>query len=192
MRTDFTADAGGACARTSLNAAASPAPVALRRNSLRFMSASVSGRSYPTLSQPRSRSPAEAASTIRAIDAAGPTLACSHRQSMGRNDPLDLLPGTLDLMILKTLAPGPQHGYGIAQRLKSVSDDVLQVGESSLYPALQRLLLRGWVKAAWGASENNRRARYYTLTAAGRKQLASERADFDRLIVAIQKVLDAT
>jgi PadR family transcriptional regulator PadR len=111
---------------------------------------------------------------------------------MGRNDPLDLLPGTLDLMILKTLAPGPQHGYGIAQRLKSVSDDVLQVGESSLYPALQRLLLRGWVKAAWGASENNRRARYYTLTAAGRKQLASERADFDRLIVAIQKVLDAT
>jgi transcriptional regulator len=111
---------------------------------------------------------------------------------MGRNDPLDLLPGTLDLMILKTLASGAQHGYGIAQRLKSASDDVLQVGESSLYPALQRLLLRGWVKAAWGASENNRRARYYTLTAAGRKQLANERAEFDRLIVAIQKVLNAT
>ena len=111
---------------------------------------------------------------------------------MGKNDPLDLLPGTLDLLILKTLAPGAQHGYGIAQRLKAISEDVLHVGESSLYPALQRLLLRGWVKAEWGASENNRRARYYTLTAAGRKQLASERAEFDRLIVAIQKVLNAT
>src|SRR5437868_1177858 len=104
---------------------------------------------------------------------------------MGKNDPLDLLPGTLDLLILKTLAPGAQHGYGIAQRLKAISDDVLHVGESSLYPALQRLLLRGWVKAEWGASDNNRRARYYTLTAAGRKQLANERAEFDRLIVEI-------
>jgi len=111
---------------------------------------------------------------------------------MGRNDPLDLLPGTLDLLILKTLAPGAEHGYGIAQRLRAVSDDVLQVGESSLYPALQRLLLRGWVKAAWGASENNRRARYYTLTAVGRKQLVNERAEFDRLMVAIRKVLNTT
>ena len=111
---------------------------------------------------------------------------------MGRNDPLDLLPGTLDLLILNTVAAGSQHGYGIAQRLKAVSNDVLQIGESSLYPALQRLLLKGWVKAAWGASENNRRARYYTLTASGRKQLTSERADFDRLIVAIHKVLNAT
>ena len=107
------------------------------------------------------------------------------------NVPLDLLPGTLDLLILKTLAAGAQHGYGIAQRLKSISDDVLQVGESSLYPALQRLLVRGWVKAEWSASENNRRARYYTLTAAGRKQLASEHAEFDRLIIAIHKVLNA-
>ena len=82
------------------------------------------------------------------------------------------------------------HGYGVAQRLKIVSDDVLQVGESSLYPALQRLLLKGWVKAAWGASENNRRARYYTLTPSGRKQLATERKEFDRLIVAIHKVLN--
>ena len=82
------------------------------------------------------------------------------------------------------------HGYGIARHLKEVSDEVLQVGESSLYPALQRLLLRGWVKAEWGASENNRRARYYTLTAAGRKQLVVERHEFDRLILAIQKVLD--
>jgi transcriptional regulator len=82
------------------------------------------------------------------------------------------------------------HGYGMAQRLKHVSDDVLQVGESSLYPALQRLLLNGWVKASWGTSENNRRARYYTLTAAGRKQLAVERADFNQMIHAIQKVLE--
>ena len=104
----------------------------------------------------------------------------------------DLLPGTLDLLVLKSLLPGPRHGYGIAQHLKSVSDDVLQVGESSLYPALQRLLLNGWVKAEWGASENNRRARYYTLTPAGRKQLAIERQEFDRLILAIHKVLAAT
>jgi PadR family transcriptional regulator len=106
--------------------------------------------------------------------------------------PLDLLPGTLDLLILKTLAAGPQHGYGIAQRLKQLSDEVLQVGESSLYPALQRLLVKGWAKAGWGASENNRRARYYTLTAAGRRQLAAERDDFERLILAIHKVLHAT
>ena len=84
------------------------------------------------------------------------------------------------------------HGYGIAQRIKNVSDDVLQVGESSLYPALQRLLLKGHVKAAWAASENNRRARYYTLTPAGRKQLAVERQEFNQLIVAIQKVLNTT
>jgi PadR family transcriptional regulator PadR len=111
---------------------------------------------------------------------------------MGRDEASELLPGTLDLLILKTLVAGPMHGYGIAQRLRQVSDEVLHVGESSLYPGLQRLLLKGWVKAAWGASDNNRRARYYTLTAAGHKQLALERHEFDRLIVAIQKVLDAT
>src|SRR6266852_6391149 len=99
--------------------------------------------------------------------------------------PPDLLPGTLDMLILRTLARGAAHGYGIAQHIKSVSEEVLQVGESSLYPALQRLLLNGWVKAEWGASENNRRARYYTLTAAGRKQLAAERADLERMMVAI-------
>jgi|SRR5215475_4756993 len=109
---------------------------------------------------------------------------------MGRDDAADLLPGTLDLLILKALVRGEMHGYGIAQHLKSVSDDVLQIGESSLYPALQRLLLEGWVKAEWGASENNRRARYYTLTASGRRQLVRERQDFDRLIVAIHKVLN--
>ena len=103
--------------------------------------------------------------------------------------PPDLLPGTLDLLILKTLVRSEMHGYGIAQHLKTASEDVLQVGESSLYPALQRLLLNGWVKAEWGASENNRRARYYTLTAAGRKRLAEERLEFDRLVTAIQQVL---
>jgi transcriptional regulator len=110
---------------------------------------------------------------------------------MGREIP-DLLPGTLELLILKTLVRGPLHGYAIAQRLQDLSDDVLQVGESSLYPALQRLLLKGWAKAEWGASENNRRARFYTLTPAGRKQMAVERQDFDHLILAIQKVLNAT
>jgi transcriptional regulator len=109
---------------------------------------------------------------------------------MGTTAPSEILPGTLDLLILKTLDTGPMHGYGIALRVKTVSDDVLQVGESSLYPALQRLLLKGWVKAEWGASENNRRARYYTLTAAGRKQLAIERKEFDRVILAIHKVLN--
>jgi PadR family transcriptional regulator len=111
---------------------------------------------------------------------------------MGNEIAPDLLPGTLELLILKIIAAGPQHGYGIAQRLRTLSDDVLQVGESSLYPGLQRLLLKGWVKAEWGASENNRRARYYTLTAAGRKRLAIERQEFEHLILAIHKVLDAT
>jgi PadR family transcriptional regulator, regulatory protein PadR len=105
------------------------------------------------------------------------------------NQPPDLLPGTLDLLVLRTLARGPMHGYGIAEHLRRTSEDVLQVGESSLYPALQRLLLKRWVKAEWGASENNRRARYYTLTPAGRKQLKTEREEFDRLIGAIQRVL---
>jgi PadR family transcriptional regulator, regulatory protein PadR len=106
------------------------------------------------------------------------------------NQPPDLLPGTLDLLILRTLVRGSLHGYGIAERLKVLSGDVLQVGESSLYPALQRLLLNGWVKAEWGASENNRRARYYTLTASGKKQLGAERAEFERLVSAIYRVLE--
>ena len=105
------------------------------------------------------------------------------------NQPPDLLPGTLDLLILRALVAGPLHGYGIADRLRILSEEVLVVGESSLYPALQRLLLNSWVKAEWGASENNRRARYYTLTAAGKKRLSAERAEFERLIGAIQRVL---
>lgn len=106
------------------------------------------------------------------------------------NEPPDLLPGTLDMLILRALMTGPKHGYAIAERLRQVSQDVLVVGESSLYPALQRLLLNGWVKAEWGASENNRRARFYTLTAAGRKRLAAERLEFERLVGAIQRVLE--
>ena len=110
---------------------------------------------------------------------------------MGRRPPcIDLLPGTLDLLLLRVLAAGPMHGYGIAERLKQISDNVLQVGESSLYPALQRLLVNGWVKAEWGASQNNRRARYYTLTSAGRKRLTAEREEFDQMIGAIQRVLE--
>lgn len=108
-----------------------------------------------------------------------------------RNEPPDLLPGTLDLLVLRSLVSGAKHGYAIALHLRTHSDDVLQVGESSLYPALQRLLLNGWVKAEWGTSDNNRRARYYTLTAAGRKHLALERKEFDQLVSAIRRVLDA-
>jgi transcriptional regulator len=108
---------------------------------------------------------------------------------MGRSPALELLPGTLDMLVLRALSRGSMHGYGIAQILKQTSGEVLEVGESSLYPALQRLLLNGWVTAEWGASENNRRARYYTLTDDGRCQLASERADFERMVAAIQRVL---
>ena len=106
-----------------------------------------------------------------------------------KRPPPDLLPGTLDMIVLRVLASGRRHGYGIAQRVREISDDVLQVGESSLYPALQRLLLDDYVRAEWGPSENNRRARFYTLTPAGRKHLGAERAEFDRLIGAIQRVL---
>ena len=109
---------------------------------------------------------------------------------MARADIPDLLPGTLDLLILRIVASESMHGYGIAQRLKLLSQEVLQVGESSLYPALQRLLLNGYLDAEWGPSENNRKARYYTLTKAGRKHLAAERAEFDELVAAIRLVLE--
>jgi transcriptional regulator len=108
------------------------------------------------------------------------------------NTPSDLLPGTLELLILKALRSGAKHGYGIVEHLRVVSDDVLRIGESALYPALQRLLLNGWVKAEWGTSENNRRARYYTLTADGRRQLTAEHAEFDRMVSVIQRVLAST
>jgi transcriptional regulator len=112
---------------------------------------------------------------------------------MGLTDsPSDLLPGTLELLILKALVSGAKHGYGIVEHVRLASDDVLRIGESALYPALQRLLLNDWVKAQWGTSENNRRARYYTLTTRGRQQLAAERAEFNRLVGAIQLVLGTT
>jgi PadR family transcriptional regulator len=107
------------------------------------------------------------------------------------NTPSDLLPGTLELLILKSLVAGPKHGYAIVEHLRVTSRDVLHIGESALYPALQRLLFNGWARSEWGLSEANRRARYYTLTAAGRKQLAGERAEFDRMVRAIQHVLEA-
>lgn len=108
------------------------------------------------------------------------------------NTPSDLLPGTLELLILKSLAAGPRHGYAIVEHLRVASKDVLHVGESALYPALQRLLVNGWAKAEWGLSEANRRARYYKLTPAGRRQLAGERVEFDRMVRAIVDVLEAT
>jgi PadR family transcriptional regulator PadR len=101
----------------------------------------------------------------------------------------DLMPGTLDMMILKMLTRGPQHGYGIASSIKRASEDVLTVEEGSLYPALQRLLLQSWVKAEWRSTETNRRARYYTLTAAGRKQLGLEHSRFEMMIAAIGRVM---
>lgn len=107
---------------------------------------------------------------------------------MGRT-PDGLLPGTLDMLILRVLAAGPMHGYGIAQRLKALSGDVLAVGESSLYPSLQRLLLNEDVEAEWSLSDQNRRARYYTLTRTGRKRLAAEQQQYDRMHTAIRKVL---
>lgn len=108
------------------------------------------------------------------------------------NTPSDLLPGTLELLILKSLVSGAKHGYAIVEHLRVTSREVLHVGESALYPALQRLLVNGWAKAEWGVSETNRRARYYQLTATGRKQLAGERAEFERMVQAIQHVLEAT
>lgn len=100
-----------------------------------------------------------------------------------------LLPGTLEMLVLKTLTRGPLHGYGIAQYIQQVTDDVLQVEEGSLYPALQRLQLKGWATSEWAQTENNRRARYYKLTPLGRKQLIAESTNYDRLIEAIARVM---
>jgi PadR family transcriptional regulator PadR len=102
----------------------------------------------------------------------------------------DIPPGTLYMLILKSLArQGPMHGYGIAQHVHKISGDVLQVEEGSLYPALQRMLIKGWVVAEWKQSENNRRARYYRLTPAGRKQLAREIREFEQVVAAIVRVI---
>jgi PadR family transcriptional regulator PadR len=102
----------------------------------------------------------------------------------------DLLQGTLDLLILKTLALEPMHGWGIANRIQQVSKDALQIGQGSLYPALHRLEYKGWIKAEWAGSENNRRAKFYSLTRAGKKQLEAELSKWDRLTTAITLVLE--
>ena len=101
----------------------------------------------------------------------------------------DLQQGTLDLLILKTLALESMHGWGIALRIQQISKDALQIGQGSLYPALHRLEYKGWIRADWGASENNRRAKFYSLTRTGKKQLEAELADWDRLTAAIALVL---
>jgi PadR family transcriptional regulator len=103
----------------------------------------------------------------------------------------ELLPGTLEMLILKTLTRGSAHGYAIARHLEQTSADVLQVGESSLYPALQRLLVSGWVTAEWGETDLKRRARFYRITPAGRKRLAAEAAGFERVVGAIATIMEA-
>ncbi|HEY2014603.1 MAG TPA: PadR family transcriptional regulator [Bryobacteraceae bacterium] len=104
----------------------------------------------------------------------------------------DFLPGTLEMLVLKTLSRGENHGWGIAQDIQQVSEDALKIGEGSLYPALQRLLLNDFVEAEWGVTENNRRARYYKITAAGRKHLEAERRSFQFLLAGIARVMEAS
>jgi transcriptional regulator len=108
------------------------------------------------------------------------------------SDQTDVLQGTLDLLIMRTIAPEPMHGWAIAQRIQQVSGDLLRVQQGSLYPALHRLEHQGWITADWGASENNRRARFYSLTKAGRKQLAVEVSKWDRLSAGVKLVLQRT
>jgi PadR family transcriptional regulator PadR len=110
---------------------------------------------------------------------------------MAREKP-ELPQGTLDMLVLKALSLGPMHGYGIGQRIQQMAEDMLQVEEGTLYPALYRIEERGWIDSEWGVSENNRRARFYTLTRAGRKQLATEESQWQHLSLAINKVMQAT
>ena len=104
----------------------------------------------------------------------------------------ELLPGTLDMLILKTLTVQPMHGYGIAQHLQRLSQDVIRVEEGSLYPALQRMRQKGWIAAEWRQTPNNQRARYYTITRVGRKQLGEQETGFAELVAAIQQILGST
>ncbi|MDQ5836570.1 MAG: PadR family transcriptional regulator [Acidobacteriota bacterium] len=104
----------------------------------------------------------------------------------------DLPQGTLDLLVLKALSLGPMHGYGVGQRIQQLAEDMLQIEEGTLYPALYRIEQRGWIESEWGVSENNRRARFYKLTKAGRKQLAAEESQWEHLTAAVAKVLQAT
>ena len=106
------------------------------------------------------------------------------------DDKSDLLQGTLDLLILRTLATGPRHGWGISQRIQQISRDVLRVNQGSLYPALYRLEVKGWIASEWAASENNRRAKFYRLTRSGHAQLERETANWERLAAAVQRVLE--
>jgi transcriptional regulator len=106
--------------------------------------------------------------------------------------PTDLLQGTLDLLVLKSVALEPMHGWGIAQRIRQVSNDVLQVNQGALYPALHRLEQQGWIRASWGQSDNNRRAKYYSLTRAGARYLQEQQEQWSRLSVAMDLVLNAT
>ena len=108
------------------------------------------------------------------------------------SDQTDLLQGTLDLLIMRTIAPEPLHGWAIAQRIQQVSDELLRVQQGSLYPALHRLEHQGWIAAEWGASDNNRRARFYSLTRAGRKQLTTEVSKWERLSAGVNLVLQRT
>ena len=103
---------------------------------------------------------------------------------------VDLLQGTLDMLILRTLTPGPMHGWGISQRIQQVSEDVLKVNQGSLYPALHRLEEQGWIGAEWGASENGRKAKFYSLTRAGRRRLEQETANWSRLATAVARILE--
>jgi PadR family transcriptional regulator, regulatory protein PadR len=108
---------------------------------------------------------------------------------MGDRITADLLPGTLYMLVLRTLAAGPLHGYAIVKRVKECSREGIAIEDGSLYPALNRMMVKGWIQAEWGVSENNRRARFYHLTPEGRKQLEQEAADFDRMVRAIQLVM---
>ena len=101
----------------------------------------------------------------------------------------ELLRGTLDMLVLKTLALEPMHGWGVSERIRQISQDVFQVNQGSLYPALQRLKRKGWIRSQWRVTENNRRARYYTLTAAGRRQLEAERRKWERSVAAVNRIL---
>ena len=104
----------------------------------------------------------------------------------------DVLQGTLDMLILKALSLEPMHGWGISQRIQQISRDVLQINQGSLYPALHRLERKAWIEADWGTSENNRRAKYYQLTSLGKKQLAEERASWQRFMIAVERVMQTT
>ena len=108
---------------------------------------------------------------------------------MSPNAKRELLPGMLDMLILRTLSVQPMHGYGIAQHLQRVSDDVIRVEEGTLYPALQRIRQKGWIRAEWGQTPNNQRARYYTITAAGRRQLGEQEDRFEELMAAVRRIM---